>query len=774
MRKIFAYVVTVVTLIATMIFFVPSIKDSTNFAMEYTGGFEALYKTNSSMKDVKDNTVAKTISDGMNKILEINGVRDAIVTVEDGDYVRVNVTTNNQMESDRIRDLIQNSDSYEISFRDAEDNLLATGDQILKEVGASYTGQTNYYGYPIINLNIKDTELLEEITTKVTQSQSDKNLVIWVGFDEENDSYANIKTDVDTKAKVIYNATVSEPLDDEIITVTGQYTEEEAKNTVNLINSGTYDYDLEIVQIKSIKAKDAISDKTTTLIAIAVITLIPMLAMGIYFKLEGVFSLISVLVSEFLTVFFFNKIVGVINAQVIAAFILTNVVLFTLMFILLSKYKNVMITNKSPIKAYRETFKKNSPIILDSCITMLLFAIVTYFVGNNAHNFAILLATSSVAIFISVYLLQRFVMFLTCDCFNKNDKAVIVSGANLNKNEEEETTNKDLDSYTKPAFLGFVSLTSLGIIVVLLTTLIFKAPFGFYGDAKNTATIEISTLEQQFATEAEVEEFFNQDDLKIDVDSIEFSKEDDRYVVTVKTNNGIAKHEDSIKDKLIEICGENDESQEYYIVYVNDYDNAALLITLKSTLFTSGLSLILISLYFALRYKYSYALATISVSLMTVISLIALFAITRIPVNSYTIIGISIACAYSLFILVPLFTRIKEYMNDTKKVYLSYEERVACFKKGRLTVGVSMVVSTLILDVLSLIVMFFDLSNFSMYLAFIFGSIFTLIYSLLFISKIWLLFENKSDRRKKTFKNKNISKSKYRTLDEQVFIGLND
>lgn len=774
MRKIFAYIVTVVSLLAVMVFFVPGIKDSSNFAMEYTGGFEVLYKAKSSMKDVKDNAVANTISDGMNKLLDINGVTDAIVTVEDGNYIRVNVTSKNQIISDEIRNLVQNNESYEISFRDTEDNLLATGSQILKEVGATYNGETNYYGYPIIYLNISDTSLLSDITTTVSQASENK-LVIWVGFEEGVDSYANIETDSTTAKKVIYNASVSEALDDEVITITGQYTEEAAKNTVNLINSGTYDYDLEIMQVKSVKEADAIKDRTLILVAMALATVLPMVAMGIYFKLDGVFSIISVLVSEFLTVFFFNKIVGVVNPQVVGAFILTNVALFTLMFIVLSKYRTVLKTNKSPIKAYKETFKKNGPIVLDTCVTMLLFSLVTYFIGNNAQHFSILLAASSFAIFISVYLVQRFVMYLTCDCFNKNDAALIVSNANTNKTEETaKESKKDIDTYKKHVFFGFAGLVSLAAVVVLLTSLIFKAPFTFYNDAKNVSTIEIVANEKYFTSEVQVKEFFAQDDLGIELDSVKLETEDGKYYIIVTSDSGVAKYEETLKTKLIDVYGENTDYEEFYVLYVNDYNSAALSISLKSTLFTSGISLLLIGVYFALRYKYSYSLATIAATIMTSLSIVAFFAVTRIPVNSYTIIGISVSCAYSLFILVPLFTRIKEYMNDTKKVYLSYQDRVDCFKRGRNSIALSMIVSTLVLDVIALTIMFFDLTNFSMYLSFVVGSGFALVYNMVIVPQVWILFENRSDRRKRTFKNRNISKSKYRTLDEQVFIGLND
>ena len=87
MRKIFAYVVMTITLIATMVFCIPGIRENTHFAMEYTGGFEVLYKAKSSMKDVSDKEIANTISDGMNKMLDVNGIKDSIITVEDGNYM---------------------------------------------------------------------------------------------------------------------------------------------------------------------------------------------------------------------------------------------------------------------------------------------------------------------------------------------------------------------------------------------------------------------------------------------------------------------------------------------------------------------------------------------------------------------------------------------------------------------------------------------------------------------------------------------------------------
>lgn len=775
MRKIFAYVVMTITLIATMVFCIPTIRENTHFAMEYTGGFEVLYKAKSSMKEVNDNEIASTISDGMNKMLDINGIRDSIITVEDGNYIRANVTSKNQIISDEIRDIIQNNESYEITFRDAEDKLLATGDQILKEVGATYSGETNYYGYPVIYLNIKDTDLLNEITTTISGA-SDTHLVIWIGFVEGVDSYANIETDSTTAKKVIYNATVSEPLNDELITITGEYTEEEAKNTVNLVNSGTYDYELEVVQVKSIKESVANSSRKFILIALAVSVLLALVAMCVFFKLEGVYSIITVLFTEVLTTVLFNKIVGVVNPQVVGAFVLTNVVLFGLMFILLNKYKNTLSTNKSPIKAYKDTFKKNGAIILDTTVTMLLFSLVTYFLGNNAENFAIFLSVASVSIFVGLYVVERFVLYLTCDCFNKNDRSVIVSSSSLNRNldEEKETKVLDIDNYAKPITYGFLSLLGLGLVVILVTTLAFKSPFTYYGNAKNGSSIEIIANEEYFTSKAQVMEFFDQEEMSVELSSIKLEENDGKYHIVVTSKDSVAKYEDYLKQELIEIYGANTDYEENYVVYVNDYNSESLLINFKSTIYTTTIALVVVALYFALRYKYSYSIATVTSVLMVVASMIAFYGITRLPMNNETIIAISVIGAYTLITLVPFFTRIKEYMNETKKVYLSYEERVSCFKRGRNSILLSTLVTTGIVVSVSLVTMFFNLSNFSMHLAIIIGSLFALIYNMIIVPKVWVLFENKRDKRKKTFKNKNISKSKYRTLDEQVFIGIND
>lgn len=775
MRKIFAYVVSILTIVMAIAMCIPSVIDSSKFAMEYTGGFEVLYKVTSKTDDVKNKEVADTISDGMSKMLDINDISNTIITVENGNYIRVNVTSKSQIISDQIRNVLQNKESYEISFRNSNDELLATGDEILESVGATYSGETDYNGYPIIYLNIANTDLLHDITSTVSSAET-KNLVIWVGFEEGVDSYANIETNSETANKVIYNATVSEALDDDQITITGRYTEDMAKKTVNLINSGTYDYELDIVQLKSVKEVDALRTRTLVLISSAIVVAVVVAALVVLFKFNGIHAIAPIMLAEALNLFVFTKLAGVISPQVVGAFMLTTVVIFALYYLLLSKYKSIVTTNKSPIKAYKETFKKNNPIIIDTSATMLIFALVTYFLGNNAEQFAIYLACNSIVTLVTILLVERFVMFLTCDWFNKNDKTVIVSVNKLAKANETADESKeviDIDSYAKHTALGFAGLATLGIIVALILTLVIKAPFGFYGDAKENSTLEIIANDDLLVNEEQVMEFFGEEIVLTD---IKLETKDNKYHIIVESEQNFTDYEETIYEKLTNLYGENkaDGSIEYYVVYINDYNPTSVLITFTSTLYTSVIALFVVAIYFGIRYRYSYSLATITTLLMTTVSLLAFFAVTRIPVNTQTTMAISIVNTLSIITLVPLFTKIKELMKETKKPYLSYDERVICFRNGRDLIIMPTIITMSLISLLSLISMFFNLSNFSLYLAIIIGCAFALIYNMVIVPRVWLLFEEKTDKKKRKFKNRDYSKSKYRPEDEQVFIGIND
>ena len=286
---------------------------------------------------------------------------------------------------------------------------------------------------------------------------------------------------------------------------------------------------------------------------------------------------------------------------------------------------------------------------------------------------------------------------------------------------------------------------------------------------KNSDLSVVSLLDEE-----EVMEFF--DAVNMELTDIELKVENGKYHIIVTSDTNFTSNESLLHEKLAELYGENkaDGSIEYYVVYINDYNPTSVLISFTSTLYTSSIALLAIAIYFAIRYKYSYSLATVTSVVMATISLLAFFAVTRIPVNTQTTIAISIVNTLSIITLVPFFSKINELMKEVKKPYLSYDERVACFTKGRDLIMMPTIITIGLFVVLSLVTMFFDLQNFSMYLAVIIGSLFALVYNMIIVPRVWLLFETKREQRRRIFKSKDYSKSKFRPIDEQVFIGIND
>ena len=73
---------------------------------------------------------------------------------------------------------------------------------------------------------------------------------------------------------------------------------------------GGYEYeDLEksIVQVKSIKVEDATKDRNMMFIALGVSLFVVLVAMVVFFKLEGLYAIPTVAFSEFLNIYLFNK-----------------------------------------------------------------------------------------------------------------------------------------------------------------------------------------------------------------------------------------------------------------------------------------------------------------------------------------------------------------------------------------------------------------------------------------------------------------------------------
>ena len=158
-------------------------KDGLKFGLDLQGGFEVLYKAESidgsKMTHEKLMATYKTLS----KRIDSLGVSEPEITLEGTDRIRVKLAGVKDPEEART----QLSTVATLSFRDIDDNLLMTSDVLT--AGGAKIGQ-DAKGNPAVSLSVKDKDKFFEVTNKIKDYESGKNLiVIWLDFEEGTDNF---------------------------------------------------------------------------------------------------------------------------------------------------------------------------------------------------------------------------------------------------------------------------------------------------------------------------------------------------------------------------------------------------------------------------------------------------------------------------------------------------------------------------------------------------------------------------------------------------------
>ncbi len=775
-KKIFSFVIMVVTLITLIVIGSPNIKNTAKTGMEFNGGFDILYEIKSEDEGLEKKELAKTAAEGIKKRLDISNIIDPIVSTEGNNYVRVTVSASNQIIADEIREVIENN--AEISFRDYQNNLLATGEEILEEVGAELSSETDSYGNPIILLKIKDTELLGEITETVS-GLDDTHLVVWLGF-EEGDDYANLSTDASVAKKIIYNATVSSRLEEETITVTGSFTKSQAQSTIDLINSGTVDYSLNVVQISTIDTDSASIAFDKVLIAGLIVIVLITIALSIYYKLGGLLSSLSLVFSVFLSLTLFVSFKGIINQQVIAALIVSIGIMVDAIIILLERVKNELYNGKNVERALNEGYKKSLTSIIDANVVIFIMSLVMYFLGNSVENFALMISLSCVSNLLSMIIINKLLLSLL---IRLNLKATSLGAKkayleNKNLYLENKINKVNPLKNTKKFLLGSSVFVGVAVVTMLVLQLTMGAMFNYNKSTSQNSVVTIVSNENYFQNESQVMEFFDQEDLNIKLDSVKISSYEEesvtKYKVHVTSDENIAEVETTLKNKIIAAFGENTDSEENYELYITSINPKSSSVSLLNALYTTGIGLLVVGIYLSIRYRYSYAIAAIISTICTLVLTACFFGLTRIKIGSDAITSIFAITVFSLNTLIVIYDRLREMLVGKNRKYISNEERQEAVINAIKVSLPRTILTTICVTLISIILLAFSTTaSYSFYLTMIIGLLISSICAIIISSQVWLLFEKRTDRKKRTFKPKKKS-SKFKELEEHVFIGIND
>ena len=713
---------------------------SLNFGLDLQGGFEILYEVSpidgSKMTKDKLNATYKS----MLKRIDTLGVSEPEITLEGNDKIRVKLAgvTN----KDEARETL--STVATLTFRDSEDNLLMSSD-VLEAGGARLTTDAN--GRPAVSLAVKDKDTFYKVTNAVKDYENNV-IVIWLDYNEMTDSYASEASMCGTsESNCISSATVTQGFASDVI-IQGNFTEEEASNLVDLINSGSLPAKLTEISSKTVGASFGDATLTMTMYAgIAGVLAIIILLIGIY-NFAGIISAVSILLYTLLVFAAFWLIGGVLTLPGIAALILGIGMAVDANVLTYSRIKEELLKGRSLETAFKNGSKASFGTILDANLTTLLVAIIMFYLGESSvKGFATMLIINIIVTMVTMVFITRILMkmFVKTKYFdNKLNFFIGVHEENINKTDKKPTYN----------YLGLSKFFAAFSLVVILASVVM---FAFKGmnlgiDFQAGSDITLATTE------------VSEKDLRSDLKELKL----DEVSIDITSSETDIRVSDELKEDEI------NKVESYFLdkynasVDIGVVSNVVKQDLIKNAIFSIVISLIGIILYITFRFKFSYGISSVICLVHDALMMVASVILLRVEVNSMFIAAVLAIIGYSINNTIVVFDRVRENLRKKDKENLNKEELKDVVNISiKETMARSIYTSlTTLLPVIALLVMGSrEILTFNV--AMIVGLIAGTYSSLLLAGWLYVFFASKR-------KNNNKKKKVVKEVSEKIIKGIND
>ena len=631
--------------IATIVCFsiVPLFK-SLNFGLDLQGGFEILYQVSpidgSKMNKDKLNATYKS----MLKRIDTLGVSEPEITLEGEDKIRVKLAgvTNKEQARETL------STVATLTFRDSEDNLLMSSN-VLEAGGAKLTKDSS--GRPAVSLAVKDKDTFYKVTNAVKDYKKNV-IVIWLDYNEMTDSYAHEGSACGTsESNCISAATVSEGFASDVI-IQGNFTDEEASNLVDLINSGSLPAKLTEISSKTVGASFGDATLTMTMYAgIAGILAIIILLIGIY-NFAGIISAVSVLLYTLLVFASFWLIGGVLTLSGIAALILGIGMAVDANVLTFSRIKEELLKGRSLETAFKNGSKASLGTILDANLTTILVAIIMFWLGESSvKGFATMLIINIIVTMVTMVGITRILMKMFIKTKYFDNKLNLFIGIH----EETIKKEKKKSTYNYLGLSKFFAMFSLVIIVASVVMFTFKG-INLGIDFKAGSDITLATTE---VSDADIRDDLKE--LKLDLVSVDIGETDIRVSDELKEDE-ITKVESYFLDKY-------NTSVDIGVV-----SNMVKQDLIKNAIISIVISLIGIILYITFRFKFSYGISSVICLVHDALMMVASIVLLRVEVNSMFIAAVLAIIGYSINNTIVVFDRVRENLRKQAKDNINKNE----------------------------------------------------------------------------------------------------
>lgn len=689
-------------------------KDGMKYGLDLEGGFEVLYQVKRSDGLALKKGDLDSTYDVLKRNVDSLGVSEPEIIKEGTERIRVKLAGVKDIEGAReILSRIAN-----ISFRDINDKLLMDS-SVISGASLSYDQE----GKPAISLKIKNKEKFLAATTEISQKSEGENImVIWYNFVSGVNSYENDKSTCGDEGSVcLSNATVSQGFSSDVI-ITGNFEKEEADRIARSINAGSISTTLNEISSQNVNASYGEGVKQKTLMAGVIGLILVIIFMTLLYKFTGFISGLCLTIYMAFVMWAFWDIGGILTLPGIAALVLGIGMAVDSCVITNERIKEELESGKSLKTAYANGNKDSWSSIFDANATTFIVAIVLFIFGESSvKGFAtMLIITIFATMFVMVFLNKRIIkLFVKTGLFDDNPRKFIRYNKDVKK---EKKLKLDSISHTKQCFIVTLSYLVIGMVLLVVNGLNLGIDFRSGTDVTiNANNLKVANVKEDLKK------------LKVDVVSIQKQSKDEVYI---KLNNELK------KDGINKI---NNYFEDKYNakLEINVVTNVVRQELVKNAISSLIIAAIAIIIYISIRFKFSYAISSITVLAHDVLFVIAMFALLKIEVNVIFIAAILTIVGYSINNTIVVFDRIRENMgkNSAKLTKESLKQIVNNSIIETINRSLFTTITTLIPVICLIVLGSKGILTFN--IAIIFGLIAGCYSSMILAGQIWYVIESK-------------------------------
>lgn len=311
-----------------------------------------------------------------------------------------------------------------LSFVDSNDKEVLTGDNVVK--AEALFGDSDGNGTSEWFISLEFDKSAREAFANATQEMA--------GLSSSGKNYIQIKLDND----IISSPRVNEKIDSTSCVINGDFTQEQARETAELISAGRLPFELEVEEMRAVGPTLGDNALETSLIAGFIGIILVMIFMIVIYRIPGIVS--SIALVAYVAIIGLVLVLAGVNLTLpgVAGIILTVGMAVDANVVIYERIKEELALGKTIKAAAKAGFNRAIWAVIDSNVTTLIAAAVLVWKGTGTvMGFGITLGIGVIvsmftAVILSKYLLGAFV--------NMNISNPWLFGANKHKSISEDVT----------------------------------------------------------------------------------------------------------------------------------------------------------------------------------------------------------------------------------------------------------------------------------------------------------------------------------------------